>query len=370
MLAENELLQHPGFTSAAELTALPALRVVQPDGQANEELLSRVSDEELIAMYQQMLRVRLFDRKCIALQRQGKMGTYAPFEGQEAAQVASAVCLANKDWMFPTYRDHAAAMTRGLPMQTVYRYWMGQMDGFSVPDELNILPPCVPIATHLLHGVGAAWAARLRDEDTVSFCYFGDGATSEGDFHEALNFAGVFHLPVVFFCQNNGFAISVPFARQSASPTIAKRASAYGMDGIRVDGNDAVAVYLACQTAIHKARNGGGPTLIEAVTQRFGAHTTADDPTRYRDQAAMNEEWRRERDAVQRLRLLLTSKGLWDDNREEQWIAKVGNELVNAWEEAVAMPFSEPIEMFDHVYSKMPAHLEEQKKLLAGGGLA
>ncbi|MCY0896626.1 MAG: pyruvate dehydrogenase (acetyl-transferring) E1 component subunit alpha [Alicyclobacillaceae bacterium] len=370
MIAENELSQLTGFFRHRENDVLPLFRVVQPDGKAEESMLAHLTVEQIQKIYRQMVRVRQFDRKSIALQRQGKMGTYAPFEGQEAAQVGSALALRRSDWVFPTYRDGAASMTHGMPLKTMFRYWMGQLDGFDVPDDLNILHPCVPIATHLLHAVGVAWAAKLRGEDTVSICYFGDGATSEGDFHEALNFAGVFHLPVVFFCQNNGFAISVPFQRQSASRTIAERASAYAMDGIRVDGNDGLAVYLAVQSAVQKARDGGGPTLIEAVTQRFGAHTTADDPTRYRDQASMDEAWRDERDGIVRLRCLMLQKGVWSDSEEQRLLESTSEELLAAFDEAAAVPMSQPAEMFHHVYGQELWHLKEQRQGLQAGGEA
>jgi 2-oxoisovalerate dehydrogenase E1 component alpha subunit len=348
-------------------------QVLRPDGEVTDDV-SDISPDLMRDMYRWMVLVRAFDRKCVILQRQGRIGTYAPFEGQEAAQVGSALALEAQDWMFPTYRDHAAAMVHGQPLTQVLLYWMGRMEGLTCPEGKHILPPCVPIATHLLHAAGAAWASAWRGEPAVSIAYFGDGATSEGDFHEALNFAGVFQLPVVFLCQNNGYAISVPFSRQSASRTIAQRAVAYDIPGVRVDGNDVFAVYRAVRQARERAAAGLGPTLIEAVTFRYGAHTTADDPTRYRDQQRLSEEWRTQRDPVTRLRLYLERHDLWDARQEEAWQAEVAERIEAAVQSAMAVGPADPLAMFDHVYADEPWHLRQQRQELAaartGGALA
>ncbi|WP_026174255.1 pyruvate dehydrogenase (acetyl-transferring) E1 component subunit alpha [Effusibacillus pohliae] len=338
-------------------------QVLTPEGELAEDISGRITPDLMIDMYKKMVLVRTFDRKCIILQRQGRLGTYAPFEGQEAAQVGSAMALRAGDWMFPTYRDHAAAIVHGHSLVRVFLYWMGHSDASVCPEDKRILPQCVPIATQMLHAMGAAWASKLKGEQTVSIAYLGDGATSEGDFHEALNFAGVFRAPVLFFCQNNGYAISVPFSRQSASRTIAQRAAAYDIHGVRVDGNDVFAVWLTVQDAVQRARVGGGPALIEAVTFRYGAHTTADDPKKYRDQEVLAQEWRR-RDPVDRLRRFLEKQGLWNDEQEAAWQRQVGETIESALAEAEAFPKPQPADMFAHVYAEMPWHIREQQQEL------
>ena len=208
---------------------LDPYQVRPPDGELRHPTEGAIDEDLAIKMYENMMLTRMFDRKAVNLQRQGRMGTYAPYEGQEASQVGSALALSPNDWLFPSYRDHAAAITHGQALSRVLLYWMGHMEGSISPEGRHIMPPCVPIATHLTHAVGTSWAAKLKGEKQASIVYFGEGATSEGDFHEALNFAGVYQTATVFFCQNNGYAISVPFHAQSASRTIAQRAAAYDM---------------------------------------------------------------------------------------------------------------------------------------------
>lgn len=341
-----------------------SLQLLRPDGEVTGPV-DDISAECMREMYRWMVLVRAFDRKCVILQRQGRIGTYAPYEGQEAAQVGSALALQPQDWMFPTYRDHAAALVHGQSLTQVLLYWMGRMEGCTCPEERHIMPPCVPIATHLLHAAGAAWASAWRGEPLVSIAYFGDGATSEGDFHEALNFSGVFQLPVIFLCENNGYAISVPFSRQSASRTIAQRALAYDIPGVRVDGNDVFAVYRAVCQARERAVAGLGPTLIEAVTFRYGAHTTADNPTRYRDQKRLSEEWR-QRDPLTRLRLYLERHDLWDARMDESWQAEVAERIEAAVRQVMDQSPADPQGMFDHVYADEPWHLRQQRRELAG----
>ncbi|MED1824981.1 pyruvate dehydrogenase (acetyl-transferring) E1 component subunit alpha [Brevibacillus agri] len=340
-------------------------QVLTPAGELTAAIDGRLDESMMINMYEQMVRVRLFDRKSIHLQRQGRMGTYAPFEGQEASQVGSALALKPGDWLFPTYRDHAAAIVHGQSMARVFLYWMGHMEGSISPKGLNIMPPCVPIATQMVHAVGTAWASKLQNEQHVSLAYFGDGATSEGDFHEALNFAGVFQTPTIFFCQNNGYAISVPFSQQSASKTIAQRAAAYDIPGVRIDGNDIFAVWLTMQEAVERGLNGQGPTLIEAVTFRYGAHTTADDPKKYRDQEKLAKEWRSERDPIQRLRTFLVRRGLWNDAKEAELIARANEQIDAALAEAESYPKSRPEDMFKHVYAEPTWMAVEQEGELA-----
>ncbi|HEY9577536.1 MAG TPA: pyruvate dehydrogenase (acetyl-transferring) E1 component subunit alpha, partial [Pseudobacillus sp.] len=264
-------------------TQYPIKRIIDDEGNLVDASYQEQLDEQLVKnLYYHMNRIRTFDRKAISLQRQGRLGTYAPFEGQEASQVGSALALGADDWMFPTYRDHGAKLTFGADMAKTYLYWNGRVEGCVPPEGKKIFPPAVPIATQLPHATGAAWAEKRKGTKNAAIAYFGDGATSEGDFHEGLNFASVFKVPVIFFNQNNRYAISVPIEKQMNSETIAQKAVAYGIPGVRIDGNDCFSVYFEVKKALEYARSGNGPTLIEAVTWRTGAHTTADDPTKYR----------------------------------------------------------------------------------------
>lgn len=339
-------------------------RVLTPDGEIIEAIDVKIDKSLMLKMYESMLLLRTFDRKSINLQRQGRIGTYAPFEGQEASQAGSALALSAGDWMFPTYRDHGAAIIHGQELYRVFLYWMAHFDGSICPEGKRILPPSVPIATQMVHAVGTAWASKLKGEKNVSIAYFGDGATSEGDFHEALNFAGVYKTPTIFFCQNNGYAISVPFEKQSASKTISQRAAAYDIHGVRVDGNDIFAVWMTVKEAVERALKGEGPTLIEAITFRYGAHTTADNPNIYRDQDEISTFWRENRDPITRLRKYLNKEGHWNEEQEEL-VLKQFNELIDAHlKKAEAYPKSDPLEMFNHVYAEESWHLKEQKQEL------
>lgn len=334
-----------------------------PDGTLTDEgrtLWRRIDREKKLLFYRWMTMVRLFDRRSVILQRQGRIGTYPPLEGQEAAQVGSATALSKGDWIFPTYREHGVQMVTGMPLHLILLYWMGRIEGWRPPEGLRLLPPSVPIATQLPHAAGAAWAAKLKGERSVAVAYFGDGATSEGDFHEACNFAGVFRLPVIFFCQNNGYAISVPFSRQSATPTVAEKAAAYGFPGIRVDGNDVLAVYDATVRAVERARSGQGPTLIEAVTYRHGAHTTADDPARYRNEQEARE-WVERRDPLKRYRALLRSEGLLTEADEREWEEECRRRIDRAVKGAEAEKAPPPTHMFDHVFAAPVESLRRQR---------
>lgn len=322
---------------------------------------SSLPTEMLLDMYKWMITVRHFDRRAVNLQRSGRIGTYAPLEGQEAAQVGCGFALDKQDWLFPTYREHGVSMVHGLPMKTIYMYWNGRPEGCIPPEDVNIFPIAVPIATQLPHAVGAAWAAKLKGEKTVTVGFLGDGATSEGDFHEAMNFAAVFKAPVVIFCQNNGYAISVPMSKQTATETMAEKAAAYGMEGIRVDGQDVVAVYEVMKKAVDKARNGGGPTFVEAVTYRYGSHTTADDHTRYRD-VEESESWRREKDPIDRLKAQLIEKGVWDEEKDKAAWDEADKVVQEAIEAALSAPPVEHDRIFDHAFAELPWHLKEQRE--------
>lgn len=320
------------------------------------------SAEELWSFYEQMVFIREFDRRLLRLQRAGRIGTYAPVEGQEACQVGSALAMRQGDFLVPTYRDSGTMMLRGIPITTVLMYWNGRLEGLQIPAGVWVFPLTISIASQLPHAVGIAWAAKLQHKDQVTLVMFGDGATSEGDFHEALNFAGLFQLPVVFFCQNNQYAISVPASRQTATETFAEKAVAYGFSGKRVDGSDVLAVYRAVGDAIAKAARGEGPTLIEALTYRYGAHTTSDDPTKYRTEGEL-ETWR-QRDPIDSFAKRLRQWGLWDDGREHHWRVQVEEKLIQAVASMEGAPPARPADLFEHLYAQIPPRLLAQQAAL------
>lgn len=337
----------------------PMKQIINDEGFFTDSSYEKEINEDLVKkFYYNMLRIRTFDRKAINLQRQGRLGTYAPFEGQEASQVGSALALDSDDWVFPTYRDHGATLTFGADMVRSYLYWNGRVEGCVPPNGKRIFPPAVPIATQLPHAAGAAWAEKRKGTKNGAIAYFGDGATSEGDFHEGLNFASVFKVPVVFFNQNNGYAISVPIEKQMNSATIAQKSVAYGMPGIRIDGNDCFAVYFEVKKAFDYARSGNGPTLIESVTWRTGAHTTADNPSNYRP----DDQGKDIVDPLLRLEKFMKNYGYWN----EEWINETREKTTKEIEDAVAemerFPAANVNDLFDHVYAEMPADLLEQKE--------
>jgi pyruvate dehydrogenase E1 component alpha subunit len=343
------------------------VRVIDEEGRVVGDVPD-VDDERLVEMYRQMRLARHFDTRAVNLQRQGRMGTYPPLSGQEAAQAGSAAALREDDWLFPSYREHLATYARGMPLHRTLLYWMGHRAGGVSPPETNVFPAAVPIATQTLHATGVAWAKRLRDDAGAVLCYFGDGATSEGDFHEACNFAGVFDVPCVFFCNNNQWAISVPRERQTASETIAQKATAYGFDGVRVDGMDPLAVYRVTEAALRTARAADAdrprPTLIEAEQYRFGAHTTADDPTVYRSDEEV-AAWKR-KDPIPRTEAFLRGRGLLDDERVDAIESAVADEVAEAIDRAESTPRPEPTNQFDDAYATPPPALEAQREAFAG----
>jgi 2-oxoisovalerate dehydrogenase E1 component alpha subunit len=310
-------------------------------------------------LYRAMVFARAYDRKGASLQKQGRLATYAPFEGQEAAQVGSAAALQPDDWMVPTYRDAAAMWMQGYPLELLFAGRTGDERGGSPPDHVPVLPPSITVGGHMVHAVGLAWASKNFKDGRVALTYFGDGATSEGDFHEAMNFAAVFETPCVFFCQNNGWAISLPRESQTRSETIAQKAIAYGMPGFQVDGNDLFAVYQMTLEALERARSGGGPTLIEAVTYRIGPHTTADDPGRYRSPEE-GLEWAR-RDPLERVRLFLSERGVWSDVWQAQIENEAAIEIDRAIELAEQMPAYTARDIFDAMFEEPTVSLRRQQ---------
>jgi len=339
-------------------------QILKPDGTLPPDVKPPMSDQEIFNLYQRMIFIRLADQKALMLQRQGRMGTYAPVWGQEACQVGSAYVLQKGDWVFPAFRELAASLMMGIPLKTVYLYWMGNEEGSRAPEGINVMPVSIPVGTHPLHAVGVAWAAKIRGDKIVTIAYFGDGATSKGDFHEAMNLSGVFKTPSIFFCQNNQFAISVPRKIQTASETIAQKAIAYGIDGIQVDGNDLFAVYTVTKEAVDKARSGRGPTLIEGVTYRFGPHTTADDPTKYRTDEEI-EPWK-PLDPLVRLRLYLREKGLWNEEVEKRLTEEAQKEIDQVVKEAEAVSVPEVEDIFKYVFAEITPQLKEQMEYLKG----
>lgn len=339
--------------------------VLSEDGELDDELLPDLDDEALVSLYHTMVLSRAFDRRQLKLQRQGRIGTFAPVSGQEASQVGAIAALREDDWVVPSFRETAAAIGRGLPLEGLLLYNAGFNEGGRIPDEQRDLPISVPVGSQIPHAVGIAYAARARAEDHVAMTFFGDGATSEGDFHESLNFAAVLELPVVFVCQNNHWAISLPVEEQTASKTLAQKGLAYGMPCLQVDGNDLLAVYVAAHEAVERARAGDGPTLIECVTYRLEVHTTADDPTRYRDDDEV-EAWK-ERDPIPRLRDYLLQRGALDDERVEAIDGEVEERVDQAWSEAKRRidELDDPLVMFDHVFESMPDVLAAQRDALA-----
>ncbi|HEU5113151.1 MAG TPA: pyruvate dehydrogenase (acetyl-transferring) E1 component subunit alpha, partial [Acidimicrobiia bacterium] len=309
-------------------------------------------------MYRNMVLSRELDRRMLALQRQGRIGTYAMLEGQEAVQIGSALALEADDFVFPSYREHGVQVTRGLPIEVLLAYWKGLPNARWDMEKYRTAIVSVPIATQLPHAVGYSYITKLRGESTVTAAYFGDGATSEVDFHSGMNFAGVWKTPTVFICANNLYAISVPYEKQTASETIAQKAGAYGFDGVRVDGMDVVAVYLATRQAVTRARNGGGPTLIEAMTYRYGPHATADDPTLYRSREE-EESWR-QRDPIDRLRRFLEERGEWDEQVEEKVAMETSDLVAAAITEIEAQPLPGRDDAVRHGFHRIPAHVVEQ----------
>ena len=324
-------------------------------------------NDRWISIYQAMLRQRMIDEKMILLQRQGRIGFYGPITGQEAATIASAAALEEKDWIVPALREAGAAIYRGLPVEQ----YIAQLYGGGMDWSKGRQMPCHPthrdrryvsmsscIANQLPHAVGIAMAAQYRNDPIVAMAYMGEGATSEGDFHVALNFAGVYKAPVVFFCQNNHWAISVPSSVQTASKNFAIKAEAYGFEGVHVDGNDAMAVYDVTRKAVERARRGDGPTLIEAETYRMLGHTTSDDPTRYRD-AKEVASWEK-KDPIVRMRKHLEKNKLWTKAKEEAFTKEVQEEIQTAVKNVEAGSKLSIESIFEDVYAEMPSHLQEQ----------
>ncbi len=339
-------------------------QVLDESGKADKKIEPKLDDAELKRMYEHMMLCRIFDRKAVSLQRQGRMYTYAPLEGQEASQVGAMHALAQDDVVFPTYRDHGAYLVRGAPLDHLFEYWMGYEDGLKMPDGVNVFPLSITVGNHLPMAAGMAWGMKLKKHQKVAMVCFGDGATSEGDFHEAFNFSSVHKTPLVLLCQNNHWAISVPLNKQMASQTVAQKALSYGAWGVQVDGNDVLAVFAAVQEARRRAVSGAGPSLVECLTYRMSMHTTADDPKKYRSESEV-EDWKK-RDPIARFEAYLSGRKVWTP----EYKALVEQSASARVEEAVrnAEGFSAPPDaMFDFVFEKKPWNLLEQRDAFQKG---
>jgi pyruvate dehydrogenase E1 component alpha subunit len=338
------------------------LEILDIEGRVDSALMPEIDPSRTRDLYRDMVLMRTFDTKALKLQRQGRMGTWPPIKGQEAIQAGVALAMGENDWLIPAFREHGIMVLRGVPLHLVFAYWAGDERGSSYPEDVRCFPVAVPVGSQWQHGTGVGLSLKLRDEDAVAVTFGGDGSTSEGDFHEAVNCAGVFGTKTVFVIQNNQWAISVPLHRQTAAETLAQKAHAYGIPGIQVDGNDVFAVYAAATEAIERTRRGEGPSLIEAVTYRLGDHTTADDASRYRTEEEL-EEWAG-RDPILRLRRYLVEQGLWDDDQEAVLLEEATSWVDGQVKALEEMEPQAPEEIFTSMYAAMPPHVVEQMQSL------
>jgi len=327
-----------------------------------------LGEHELVELYRSLVLLRTYDERSLVYHRQGRIGTYAIFWNHEAMQAGSAHALADEDWIFPSYRESAIGLLRGIPAATILQWWRGHPSGWWNPADYNVASICIPIGTHVPHAAGLAWGKKLHGEDAVAIAYFGDGATSEGAFHEGANLAAVMGAPLVLFCNNNQWAISTPVAAQTRAETIAAKAAGYGMPGVRVDGGDVLAVYEATREAIERARAGGGPTLIEAVTYRSAPHATADDPRVYIDLARVEQE--KQNECVGRYERYLRRRGILHDDLEADVKAEALDTMKLAIAAAEAEPEPDVALLFEHAYAEPPAsfaaELAELRRILGG----
>ena len=346
------------------------LRRVIGDGEAVPDgVVAGLGDADLLELHRQLILLRTYDERSVVYHRQGRIGTYALYWGHEAIQVGAAYALEREDWIFPSYRESAIGLLRGMPASTVLSWWRGHPAGWWNPSEYGVASVCVPIATQVPHAAGFAWGKRLHGERTCALVYFGDGATSEGAFHEGANFAAVMRATLVVHCNNNGWAISTPIEAQTAAATLADKAAGYGMPGVRVDGTDVLAVYEATAEAVDRARAGHGPTFIEAVTYRAAPHATADDPSAYIDEELVEEAKRNE--CVGRFEDYLRRRGLLSDELVESVRAAALQVMRDGIAQAEAEPPADPSVVFDYAYADPPpglaTDLAELRRVLGGG---
>lgn len=364
-----ERMGRPLIHAEEALTGASASTVVGVLGDDGPEVSGQpqIAAEDLRSMYEWMVRIRVFDTRMTSLQRQGRISFFVPSLGEEAAQIGTAFALRPEDWAFPAYREQGVALYRGYPLDKMLCQMLGNsgdlLQGRQMPDHFGspryrFAAASSPVGTQIPHAVGAAWTARLRRENFVSVVYFGDGATSTGDFHAGMNLAAVQQLPVVFFCKNNGWAISLPRAKQTRVELLSDKAAAYGMPGISVDGNDILAVYQVASEAIEWARSGSGPVMVELITQRMGSHSTSDDPSRYRDPALL-EPWKK-KDPIHRFRDYLEDRKLWNAEDEKRLVKEWDTRITETLAEVEKLPAPGIETMFQDVYAEQPWHLREQ----------
>ncbi len=335
--------------------------ILDAEGQVDAKLEPDFRDDLLVTMYKQMVRARRLDERAYNLSLGGRIRTFPPSKGQEATQIGTALALEERDWLVPDYRSHPASLVRGFPMVDTLLYWGCDFSGVDHCSEHNSYPISVPVGSQMVHAVGEAYGHMLDGEDIVVMTYFGDGATSEGDFHEAMNFAGAWQAPVVFVCQNNQYAISVPRCfKQCKAETLAQKAFSYGFEGVQVDGNDVLAVHQVAKQSMEKARKGDGPTLIECTTYRLGPHTTPDDPSRYRTKEE-EAKWV-ERDPISRFQIYLEKKGVLDPKLRASIEREVEEEVGEAVRTFENRKPRSPGYFFDNVYATKPWNLQEQKQ--------
>src|SRR5438270_3603716 len=323
-----------------------------PDGE-----VEGLAEDDLLELYRQLVLLRTYDERSLVYHRQGRIGTYAIFWNHEAMQAGSVYALEDGDWIFPSYRESAIGLLRGMPPETVLSWWRGHPAGWWSPHDYNVASICVPIATHVPHAAGLAWGKKLKGERAVAIAYFGDGATSEGAFHEGANFAGVMQAPLILFCNNNQWAISTPLSAQTHAEALADKAVGYGMPGVRVDGTDVLAVYEATREAVERARSGGGPSFIEAVTYRAAPHATADDPRAYIDLERVEQEKKNE--CLGRYERYLRRLGVLGDELEAEVKAEAADAMRAGITAAEAEPDPDPELLFDHAYVIPPPNLRE-----------
>jgi pyruvate dehydrogenase E1 component alpha subunit len=319
--------------------------------------LDGVGEQELLELYRSMALLRTYDERSLVYHRQGRIGTYAIFWNHEAMQAGSVHALADEDWIFPSYRESAIGLLRGIPASTILQWWRGHPAGWWNPVDYNVASICVPTATHVPHAVGLAWGKKLKGERACAIAYFGDGATSEGAFHEGANFAAVMQAPAILFCNNNQWAISTPLSAQTHAETLADKAVGYGMPGVRVDGGDVLAVYEATREAVERARAGEGPTFIEAVTYRAAPHATADDPRAYIDLERVEQEKKNE--CLGRYERYLRRLGVLGDESEAEIKAEAAEVMRQGITEAEAEPEPDPELVFEHAYVDPPPNLKD-----------
>jgi len=336
------------------------LSILDGKGNLDTGLDPQLDADRSLYLYRLMLTARRLDERCINMQRQGRIGTYGPCRGQEAAHCAATIVMDRDDWCVHAFREPGSFIHRGWPMERIIQFWGGYEEGCCPPEGVKDLPIAVPIASQIPHAMGLAWAMTLRGDKHAVLCYLGDGGTSEGDFHESLNFAGVYHLPIVFLIQNNQWAISQPRDKQTASETLAQKSLAYGFDGLQLDGNDALAVYVGVKEAVDKAKAGGGPTLIEAVTYRLSVHTTADDPTKYRKQEEV-EKWEK-LDPIPRYEQYLVKRRVLNQKLIDETEKDVLAEVAQAVQRYEAGRDCDPLDCFKYMYAELPQELVKQRE--------